>query len=107
MKSLTALLIFVVVAAAQTAKDVTEFTIFKRSEPVKILPGIEIALKTADVAKQRYGIVLSIDGHKLERKDLDIRVPFYFVVGANMEPHELVVLKVGADQIVGRLVSPK
>jgi hypothetical protein len=107
MKNLTAILIIAVSLAAQTAKDVTEFTIFKRSAPVKVLPGVEITLKGTDISKQRYAIELTIDGHKLEKKDLDIRVPFYFYVGANSQPHELLVLKVAADQIVGRLSIPK
>lgn len=100
-------LVFAAALLAQAARDVTEFTIFKRSEPVQILPGVEIALKATDTAKQRYSIDVTIDGHRLERKDLDIRVPFYFYVGANTQSHELVVLKVGADQIVGRISAPK
>lgn len=107
MRHFTAILILAASLAAQTAREVTEFTIFKRSEAVKILPGVEIALKTADAAKQRFAIDVTVDGHKIEKRDMDIRVPFYFVVGDNTQPHELVVLKVGVDQIVGRISAPK
>jgi hypothetical protein len=107
MKTALALLILAVTLAAQTARDITEFTIFKRSEPVKVLPGVDIFLKATDVAKQRYAVDITIDGHKIEKKDLDIKVPFVFYVGTNTQPHELLVTKVAADQIVGRISSPK
>jgi hypothetical protein len=107
MKKLSAILILAVSLCAQTAREITEFTIFKRSEPVKILPGVEIGLKATDAGKQRYTIDLIIDGHKIERKDLDIKIPLSFYVGTNTQPHELLVTKVAADQIVGRLASPK
>jgi hypothetical protein len=107
MKTVIAVLLLAVSLGAQSAKEVTEFTIFKRSEPVKVLPGIEIALKGTDAVKQRCAIDLIIDGHKIERKDLDIKIPLYFYVGTNTQPHELLITKVAADQIVGRLSSPK
>ena len=107
MKTALAILILAVTMTAQTARDITEFTIFKRSESVKVMPGIEISLRSADINKQRYSVDLIIDGHKIEKRDLDIKVPFYFYVGTNTQPHELLITKVGPDQIVGRLASPK
>jgi hypothetical protein len=106
MKTILAALILTVSLAAQAARDVTEFTLFKRNEATQIgLVGL--TLKSTDVNKQRFSIDVLTDGHRIEKKDLDIRVPFYFYVGANAQPHELVVMKVSADQIVGRLASPK
>jgi hypothetical protein len=107
MKTALAIFFLAVTLVAQTARDITEFTIFKRSESIKVLPGVEIALKSTDITKQRYTIDLIVDGHKIERRDLDIKIPLYFYVGTNTQPHELLVTKVAADQIVGRLASPK
>jgi hypothetical protein len=59
------------------------------------------------VNKQRFKILLIVDGHTIEKKDLDIKIPIYFYSGTNTAPHELVITKVAQDQIVGRLVSPK
>ncbi len=106
MKTLLAVLALAVSLAAQTARDITEFTLFKRNEPT-LIGQVGLTLKAADANKQRFSIELQIDGRKLERKDLDIQVPFYFYVGANTQPHELVITKVAQDQIVGRLASPK
>lgn len=107
MKATLAVLILVVSLAAQTVKDVVEFTIFKRNDSTRVVPGVEITLTKIDVLKQRYSIDLIVDGHKIEKRDLDIKVPFYFYVGANTQTHELLVTKVAADQIVGRLAYPK
>jgi len=107
MKTLIASLIIAVSLAAQTARDVTEFTIFKRSEPLNIVPEVGIVLKGTDVAKQRFKIDLIVEGHKIEMKDLNIKIPLTFYVGSNTEPHEFLVTKVAQDQIVGRLSSPK
>ena len=106
MKTLLAVLILAVSLAAQAARDITEFTLFKRTEPT-LVGQVGLTLKGTDAAKQRFAIEIQIDGRKLERKDLDIQVPFYFYVGANTQPHELVITKVAADQIVGRLVAPQ
>src|SRR4051812_13539836 len=106
MKTIAAILLLAVALAAQTARDVTEFTLFKRSEPTQI-GQVGLTLKATDVAKQRYAIEFTIDGRKLERRDFDVMVPFYFYVGTNTQPHEFVVTKVAAEQIIGRLSSPK
>jgi hypothetical protein len=107
MKTALAILILATCVIAQTTRDITEFTLFKRGDTVKIVPNVEIALKSTDITKQRYAIDIIVDGHKIERKDLDIKVPFYFYVGTNTQPHELLVTKVAADQVVGRLAVPK
>ncbi len=106
MKTVFAILILAVSLAAQAARETTEFTLFKRTEPT-LMGAVGMILKGTDAAKQRFTIELQIDGRKLERKDLDIQVPFYFYVGSNTQAHELVITKVSQDQIVGRLVSPQ
>jgi hypothetical protein len=93
------------VLAAQPAADTVEFTLFKRAEPIQV-GEVGLILRSTDVGKQRFALVLLIDGHRIERKDLDIKIPLYFYVGDRQEPHELVVMRVGQDQIVGRLRTP-
>lgn len=104
LKQLLAVFILATVLAAQSA-DTIEFTLFKRSEPIQV-GDVGLVLRGTDVNKQRYALILVIEGHRIERKDLDIKIPLYFYVGENTQPHELVVTKVGQDQIVGRLRSP-
>ncbi|MEO8099554.1 MAG: hypothetical protein ABI811_17785 [Acidobacteriota bacterium] len=91
--------------AAQVARDLVEFTLFKRPEPTKV-GDISLVLKGTDTSKQRYNIEITVDGHKIEKKDQDIRIPIFLYIGADTLPHEIVVTKVTQDQIVGRLLSP-
>jgi hypothetical protein len=87
-------------------RDYTEFTLYKRKEPVK-LAGVSILLKKADVKANRYTLELQLDDRKVEKKDKTANEPVQFYVGGNRQPHELVVNLVGKDQIVGYLATPK
>lgn len=82
-----------------------EFMLFKRNQPTQV-GTIGLTLKGTNVGKQRFHLDLSVDGHTIERKDLDIKIPLYVYVGTNTQPHEIVVTKVEADQIVGRVSWP-
>lgn len=82
-----------------------EFMLFKRDQPTQV-GMIGLTLKGTNVGKQRFNLDLIVDGHKIERKDLDIKIPLYIYVGTNTQPHEIVVIKVEADQIVGRMSGP-
>ena len=87
-------------------RDYTEFTLYKRKEPIK-LDDISILLKKTDVKANRYTLELLVDDRKIEKKDRDVNEPLQFYVGNNRQPHELVVNQVGKDQIVGYLATPK
>jgi len=87
-------------------RNYTEFTLYKRKEPVK-LGDISILLKKADVKANRYTLELQVDDRTIEKKDKTANEPVQFYVGRNGQPHELVVNQVGKDQIVGYLATPK
>lgn len=105
MRLFLGLVTLAIVLSAQTARDTIEFTLFKRSQPTQV-GALGLTLKGTDVGKQRFSIELDVDGHKIERKDLDIKIPLYIYVGTNTQPHEIVVTKVESDQIVGRISGP-
>jgi hypothetical protein len=106
MRQLLALLAISLVLSAQAARGVSEFTLFKRPQATQV-GEIGLILKGTDVKKQRFSVDLVVDGHTIEKRDLDIKIPLYIYVGTDAQPHELVVNKVGADQIEGRISSPK
>jgi chromosome segregation ATPase len=87
-------------------RDYTEFTLYKRKEPIK-LDDVSILLKKTDVKANRYSLELLVDDRKIEKKDKDVNEPLQFYVGNNRQPYELVVNQVGKDQIVGYLATPK
>lgn len=101
-----ALLALTVVLCAQATRNTVEFTLFKRNQPTQV-GEVGLTLKGTDVNKQRFSLDLVVDGHTIEKKDLDIQIPLFIYVGKATQPHEIVVTKVAADQIVGRLVSPQ
>ena len=94
-----------VILSAQTARNTVEFTLFKRNQPTQV-GELGLTLKSTDVKQQRFSLDVLVDGHTIEKKDLDIQIPLFVYVGKDTQPHELVVTKVAADQIVGRVVSP-
>lgn len=87
-------------------REYTEFTLFKRNDPVP-LGGISVLLKKTDVDGQRYSIDLFINDRKVEKKDRVINEPLQFYMGDRREPYELVVNEVRKDEIVGYLAAPK
>jgi chromosome segregation ATPase len=87
-------------------RNYTEFTLYKRKEPIK-LDDVSILLKKTDVKANRYTLELVVDDRKIEKKDRDVNEPVQFYVGDNRQPYELVVNQVGKDQIVGYLATPK
>jgi chromosome segregation ATPase len=84
----------------------TEFTLYKRKDPIK-LADITILLKKADVKANRYTLEVQADDRKFEKKDKTANEPVQFYVGRNRQPHELVINQVGKDRIVGYLATPK
>jgi hypothetical protein len=106
MNRLLLLLSLAVCLVAQSKTDVTDFTLFKRKDPIKI-GDVSLALRGTDKNHQRYNIDLVIDGQRFELKDQLAKFPIRFYAGTSTEAHEIVVTSVADDQIVGRLVSPK
>ena len=107
MRTILAMLVLALALAAQSARDVTEFTLFKQKDAMKVGP-VELILKETDINKQRFKLILVIGGHQIEKKDQDIQIPIFFYTSDTAErPHELVITRVAKDQITGRVVSPK
>lgn len=106
MKRFLLLLSLAVCLVAQSKPEVTDFTIFKRKDPIKV-GDVSLALRGTDKNHQRYNLDLIIDGQRFELKDQLARFPIRFYAGTNTEAHEIVVLSVADDQITGRLTGPK
>jgi chromosome segregation ATPase len=87
-------------------RNYTEFTLYKRKEPIK-LADVSILLKKADAKSNRYTLELQVDDRKIEKKDRQANEPLQFYLGGSRQPHELVVNQVGKDMIVGYLATPK
>lgn len=85
-------------------RNYLEFTVFKRKEGTR-LGAFSVVVKKTDVKAQRYSLDLIVNDLKIEKKDRHINEPLQFYTGPTL--YELVVNRVGQDQLTGYLSSPK
>lgn len=78
----------------------------KKNEMARV-GDIRLELRSTDVKKQKYGILIQVDDKTLEKKDKLINEPVQFLVGRDQLRYEIVVNKVEKDHIVGYLSTPK
>jgi predicted nucleic acid-binding Zn-ribbon protein len=83
-----------------------EFDLKKTKAPQRI-GDIAVLLKKADTRKNQYTIEVVADDKRFERKDKSINEPVQFYTAKARQPYEFVVNRVGRDQIVGYLATPK
>jgi len=85
-------------------RNYVEFTVFKRKEGTR-MGAIAVVVKKTDVKNQRYSVDLIVNDVTIEKKDRNINEPLQFYLGKAL--YELVVNRVGQDQLIGYLSSPK
>lgn len=83
-----------------------EFTIARKNTPAKV-GNITLALKKADVKRNKFNLEVIADDKRVEKKDKTINEPVQFYVSGSRMPYELVINEVGKDKIVGYLATPK
>jgi hypothetical protein len=83
-----------------------EFDIAKSKGNTKV-GSVVVALKKADLKRNRFTIELVADDRRVEKKDKTVNEPVQFYVSGGRMPYELVVNQVHKDRIVGYLAAPK
>lgn len=83
-----------------------EFNIKKTKDPQRV-GDISMLLKRTDPKKNRYTVEVVVDDQRVEKKDKTINEPVQFLTSKARQPYEVVVNKVGKDQIAGYLATPK
>jgi chromosome segregation ATPase len=83
-----------------------EFTINRKNTPTKV-GNITLALKKADLKRNKFNVEVVADDKRVEKKDKTINEPVQFYVSGARMPYELVINEVGKDKIVGYLATPK
>jgi hypothetical protein len=89
-----------------SAKDYYEFTLAKSSKPQKV-GDIQLALKKADVKRNRFTLDVMADDKRVEKKDKSINEPVQFYTSGARTPYEVVVNEIRKDQVIGYLSVPK
>lgn len=87
-------------------RDYFEFTIVK-SAPVQKIGGVQLALKKADVKRNRFTVDVVADDRRVEKKDKGLNEPVQFYTSQARQPFELVVNEIAKDKITGYVSVPK
>lgn len=84
-----------------------EFTLKKAKSPQRVGP-IQLNVNKTDTKKSKYTMTVFVDDREIEKKDRTAGEPVQFYVGnSRMAPYEIVVFKVGKDELTGYLSTPK
>ena len=90
------------------AEDLTDTALAALRELSDIGKPIIVALNKTDQKKSKFTMTVFADDREIEKKDRTAGEPIQFYVGGTrMAPYEIVVFKVGKDQLTGYLSTPK
>lgn len=68
---------------------------------------VTVTLKKSDPKRNRYTVEVLSDDKRVEKRDRTINEPVQLYVSDSKQPYEIVVNKIGKDEIVGYLSTPK
>ncbi len=84
-----------------------EFTVSKSKAPQRVGP-IQVNVNKTDQKKSKFTLTVFADDRQIEKKDKTVGEPIQFYVSNTRgTPYEIVVFKVGKDQLTGYLSTPK
>jgi hypothetical protein len=83
-----------------------EFDIRKDSGPKRV-GDVSLALRKADLKRNKFTINLYADDKTVEKKDRTINEPVQFYRIGSRQPYEIVINQVKKDEVIGYLATPK
>ena len=95
-----------VALAHKTDRDYFEFKLTKKSAPQRV-GNVTLELKKTDIKRNTFTVSLQFDDKVTERKDKAAMEPVYFYMQGASSALELVVNKLGKDNIAGYISAPK
>ncbi len=90
----------------QGERDYIEFSIAGKNQPQKV-GNITLELKSTNERKNRANLVLTVEDKTTEDKNRSINQPLFFYLSGTHQPQEIVINKIGKNQISGYLSIPK
>ena len=90
----------------QGERDYIEFSIAGKNQPQKV-GNITLELKSTNEKKNRANLVLTVEDKSSEDKNRTINQPLFFYLSGTHQPQEIVINKIGKNQISGYLSIPK
>jgi hypothetical protein len=86
-------------------RNIVKFNISKKTKGFQKVGDISLALKNADLKKNKFTLDVMADDKLTEKRDRNINEPLQFYVSNSL--YELVVNSVGKDTVSGYLSTPK
>ncbi len=87
-------------------RDYYEFSVNGKGQRSKV-GNVSLEVRGTDIKKNMFTVALYVDDMRLEKKNRSVDEPIYFYTRGSRAPAELVINKVGKNQVTGYLSVPK
>jgi type II secretory pathway pseudopilin PulG len=87
-------------------REYVEFTIADKNKPQKV-GNISVELRGVNPKRNQYSVVMVVEDKRFEKKNRAINEPVFFYTSGTHLPEELVINKVGKNQVSGYVSIPK
>jgi chromosome segregation ATPase len=87
-------------------RDYLEFTISGKNKPQKV-GNVTVELKGVNEKRNQYTLAMTVEDKRFEKKNRALNEPILFYTSGTRQAEEVVINKVGKDQISGYLSMPK
>jgi uncharacterized protein (DUF2141 family) len=87
-------------------RDYVEFTITGKNKPQKV-GNVTVELKGVNQKRNQYSVAMTVEDKKFEKKNRALNEPILFYTSGTHQAEEVVINKVGKDQVSGYLSIPK
>ena len=87
-------------------RDYVEFTIADKNKPQKV-GNVTVELRSVNPKRNQYSVVMVVEDKRFEKKNRAVNEPVFFYTTGTHLPEELVINKVGKNQISGYVSIPK
>lgn len=87
-------------------RDYVEFTISGKNKPQKV-GNVTVELKGVNEKRNQYSVAMTVEDKRFEKKNRALNEPILFYTTGSHQAEEVVINKVGKDQITGYVSIPK
>src|SRR3984957_1685405 len=87
-------------------RDYIEFTVSGKNKPQKV-GNVTVELKSVNQKRNQYSVSMTVEDKRFEKKNRALNEPVFFYISGTHQPEEVVINKVGKDQVSGYVSIPK
>jgi chromosome segregation ATPase len=87
-------------------REYVEFTISGKNKPQKV-GNVTVELKGVNEKRNQYSVAMTVEDKRFEKKNRALNEPILFYTTGSHQAEEVVINKVGKDQITGYVSMPK